>query len=394
MKILLSLLLVTPVWGLIDSGPITITGQSGTVVTGLHIHGSGNCVTITGSTNITIKNSEIGPCGSNAIVVSGGSGNNIYDNYIHPEAPAGAFGTGNGIYASATSTLTIQGNVIVWGDNDLLILDVATLNVTGNFIFQSRGGTGHRGDPIQVWDASNSHTNYNANTNLTITNNYVLNCSNDGLDPTYCASLGSLRSTYVSNREDTFGIGLSTGVVIQNNFLAGHPNSTSGCSLQADYATKNFQYLSNRLVDTWGGPNFSQTTTGLADSNKILSFVNAPSGNCSNVAVSWNWDTSNGLTCSGISFSNNLGSTLTNGSESTTFFSGQCGSTTETNDTWGSAARTTLSADSAFLTAPVIPPQPFACVAVSPFTNNTGAVCGGSGGSNITAVISGNVTVH
>ena len=46
---------------LTPSGPIAINGQNGTVVTGLQItSASGDCVSISNSTNITIKNSEIG----------------------------------------------------------------------------------------------------------------------------------------------------------------------------------------------------------------------------------------------------------------------------------------------------------------------------------------------
>src|SRR5215469_18508196 len=76
-----------------SSGPITINGQSGTVISNVHITSArGNCITITNSTNITIQNADIGPCGTssgsttgNGISISSSNGVFIYDNYIHPE---------------------------------------------------------------------------------------------------------------------------------------------------------------------------------------------------------------------------------------------------------------------------------------------------------------------
>ena len=67
--------------------------QTGTVIAGLRITSkTGDCVQIINSINVTIKNSEIGPCGtdnsttnSRGIYINGGSGTKIYDNYIHVE---------------------------------------------------------------------------------------------------------------------------------------------------------------------------------------------------------------------------------------------------------------------------------------------------------------------
>jgi hypothetical protein len=59
--------------------------------------------------DITIRNSEIGPCGSNAISITGGTGIKILDNYIHAEVPAvlankaGCCDSGDNIYAINTA---------------------------------------------------------------------------------------------------------------------------------------------------------------------------------------------------------------------------------------------------------------------------------------------------
>jgi hypothetical protein len=53
---------------------------------------SGPCVLMKGASNVTISNANIGPCGqnnsdsdSNGIEINGGSGNNVFDGYIHVE---------------------------------------------------------------------------------------------------------------------------------------------------------------------------------------------------------------------------------------------------------------------------------------------------------------------
>ena len=67
---------------------------------------SGDCVQIINSTNVTIKNSEIGPCGmdnstanSRGVYISAGSSINVYDSYIHVENLASVCGQSHdGIY--------------------------------------------------------------------------------------------------------------------------------------------------------------------------------------------------------------------------------------------------------------------------------------------------------
>src|SRR5271156_5444602 len=101
---------------------MVIQNQTGTVVTGLNISTkTGPCIEIINSTNITIEQSQIGPCGTNAstaasqgISISGSSAN-IYDNYIHVENVASVCSddSHDGIYISNSSNnVNIQGNVI------------------------------------------------------------------------------------------------------------------------------------------------------------------------------------------------------------------------------------------------------------------------------------------
>jgi hypothetical protein len=127
-SVLLTFIFVGSALSLTSSGPIVINGKSGTVISGLKITSTtGTCVQIIDSTNITIEKSEIGPCGkngttddSNGILVDGGSSINIYDNYIHIDTLApGCCDSHDAILTVNTSNITIQGNVIAFGETNI-----------------------------------------------------------------------------------------------------------------------------------------------------------------------------------------------------------------------------------------------------------------------------------
>jgi AcrR family transcriptional regulator len=57
------------------SGPITISGKSHVVIKGYKIRSAtGNCITVTNSTDITIEDSQIGPCGTAGATVLAAGG--------------------------------------------------------------------------------------------------------------------------------------------------------------------------------------------------------------------------------------------------------------------------------------------------------------------------------
>jgi hypothetical protein len=153
--------------GLTPSGPITSSGQSGVTIENLHItNPNGDCVTITNGTNITIRQSEIGPCKGNGIVVTGGSTINVFDNFIHPEGPvSGCCDVTDGIFSDGTSNLAIQGNVIAYGEANIEAQNQTNLSVVGNFFLNPRGGANSRGQNVQVWNNS---------TTVLVQNNYTL----------------------------------------------------------------------------------------------------------------------------------------------------------------------------------------------------------------------------
>ena len=70
---------------------------------------SGDCEDINGASNVTFENSDIGPCAERGIYINGGTGNNIYDSYIHVEhASRGCCDTRDGISVNGSCCSQIQ----------------------------------------------------------------------------------------------------------------------------------------------------------------------------------------------------------------------------------------------------------------------------------------------
>ena len=91
------------------SGPIV--AQSGMTYSGLHVtNPSGVCITLTDVTNVTIEDSEIGPCGSEGINTFGGSAITIQRNYIHDVSTGAEISTATGdVVIEHNYFLNVQG---------------------------------------------------------------------------------------------------------------------------------------------------------------------------------------------------------------------------------------------------------------------------------------------
>jgi hypothetical protein len=154
------------------SGPIVISGQNGTVISGLKITSTtGPCISIINSRNITIKGSDIGPCGTNnstansrGIHISGGSDINIYDNYIHVEN-IGSWcdhNHDNVNISGKAARVMLQGNVIAYGHSNVMVWDVSDVSLVGNFLLNPRGTiscgkeANRRGNQFQAWSTDSS----------------------------------------------------------------------------------------------------------------------------------------------------------------------------------------------------------------------------------------------
>ena len=333
---------------LISSGPITLSGQNGTIIQGLHItNPTGACVTLTSSTNIIIRRSEIGPCNGNAIRISGGSGNAVYDNYIHPETlnGSGCCDHDDGIFASGTSSLTIQGNVIAYSESNIEVTGSSTVIATGNFLLNPRGPF-PRGQNFQA---------YTGNSNITVQDNYAL------------SSTDTSKYTFAENQEDSINFGLTNGIIAQRNYVTGG-HSLSGCGIIADDGANSAQFRSNRLLNTGQcGVSIADGTNQIVDSNKVYNTTPVVGGG--NTAImTWKQYTN---PCGPTTVSNNIADEIKPDGSHSGFWDGGGCSTTLSGNTFGQPADALLTPTGTVFAPPLIPPIPKDCVAVSPYTNNT-----------------------
>jgi hypothetical protein len=372
-------------FALTPSGPIVISGQNGTVISGLRITStSGPCVQIINSTNITIKGSDIGPCGTNnstsdsrGVYISGSTGVNLYDNYIHVENLAsGCCDTHDNVHVLSSTSVNIKGNVIAYGETNVAVISSAASDqicIFGNFLLNPRGPF-PRGQNVQVYGSDSSHLN----TNITVSSNYTL------------SSTDTAKYLFAAVQEDSVSFGFSgPSNTVDANYLSGG-TSNSGCGVTFDTGvtggsiTNNIAPQYNCGVQVTSGQNV--TLTG----NKVLSLSGGVNG-AGVIAATFG----SGNVCSTLTISNNISfaqagaGTPNNGGYYTD--AGCTGITLSGNTFDPGYGGCTPGVDCAAYAAlypmdttnppPLIPPQPYSCVALSPYSTQKNAPsCGATSG--------------
>jgi len=346
------------------SGPVSLSGQNGVVVQNLHItNPNGDCVSIVNSRNITIRQSEIGPCKGNGIVITNGNTINVFDNYIHPEGTlAGCCDVTDGIFSNGTQNLIVQGNVVAYGEANIEAQNQTGLKIIGNFLLNPRGRANSRGQNVQIFYGSS---------NVLVRNNYAI------------ASTDITSYGFAEDQEDSIDFGGSpsagptTGIVAQNNYITGG-HSVSGCGLTADTAANDAQFLNNTLVNTGQcGIGIADGTNQVVDSNRIL---NATPVNGGGNAALYVWKVRPfDPACGPVQISNNVASAIASDGIANSFWDGGgCDPITMINNTFDAAAQQELLPATQTLHPPPIPPQPANCAIASPFTTNTALPACGS----------------
>jgi regulation of enolase protein 1 (concanavalin A-like superfamily) len=378
----------------VASGPLNINGQNGTTIENLVItNPNGPCVTLTNSSNITIHNSEIGPCGAQGIVTNGGNNVKILDSYIHAETPGivgrsgnqTTFDTGDNIYCSNTTNLLMQGNVIGWGEANVFLIGCASAVFKGNFCFNPITSTnlGQRGECIQVLDGSR---------NVTVDHNYVLASTDTSLwkYATYSSDLINFGST---------GSAPVDGFTVTNNYITGG-TFVYGCGINADGGTSastnatpsvisgnNLLDVSTCGISIEGGYNFTINNNQVLSRNplnfpsnnafQLFSCYNAPGSACYNGEI---------LPCGNITMSGNLGYASNNSGNVSGLYTGGAfpcspvsyGAGNIFDSAPNGGAYNAMQPPATKLPVPMIPPVPYSCAAVSPYTNQTAQSCSGA----------------
>jgi hypothetical protein len=330
-------------------GSFIIKNQRHKVYKRLRVTAStGDCVQIIDSYDITIENSEIGPCAGNGINISGGGGIEIFDSYIHPETLSkGCCDHNDGVLAHDTSRITVQGNVIAYGESNVeAIQNVTGLTVIGNFLLNPRGPY-PRGQNVQAWSAND----------ILVKGNYAL------------SSLDTQTYRYAENQEDSINFGLASKIVASGNYIRGG-HSPSGCGLIADKGANSAQFTHNRLVDTGQcGIGVASGTDQVVEGNWIVNRNPVPKAG--NVAV-YVWNQYKGLPCGPVAVSNNIGTEVREAGTPAGFSNGGgCDPVTLKDNIWDEPARKQLDPVETKLPPPLIPPEPKNCVARSPYSTQT-----------------------
>jgi hypothetical protein len=343
-----------------SSGPIVIKNQNGTVIQGLRITSTtGNCVQVINSINLTNQNSDIGPCSggsvdSDAIKISSSDGVYVYDNYIHPEALSpGCCDHEDGIFVQTTvdgpaQNITIQGNVVAYGETNIEMINVNTANVIGNFLLNPRGPY-PRGAQFQCG------TNCK---NITVKNNYTL----DSADTT--------KYKYPGNQYDSINFGTVDPFVVQGNYVTGG-RTTSGCGLIADTGANNGQFLSNLVLNSGQCGIGIASGSHIVDSNKVYNTTPVTGGGNVGIYVG-----SPNNSCGPVTVSNNFSDFIEPDGTHNGYHAGTCQgvmpSITTTNNTFNASADPLLTPVDSVFPTPMIPPEPKNCVASSPYSTQVG----------------------
>ena len=336
-----------PASSLAPSGPVVIDGKNGTVIENVRISSTtGECITIRNSQNITIRNSDIGPCGRNAVKVQGSSNMKIVDNYIHSERrPAGCCDTNDGVFASATTGLLVQGNVVAFNESNIELQSAAEVTIIGNYLLNPLGPF-PRGQQVQSWNNSR---------NITVEDNYMLSSTDTSKYP------------FAADQEDAINFGFTDGITARSNYVSGG-TSPSGCGIIADQATNNAKFLNNVLVRTGQcGIGLGNGSNLVADGNKIFNNTAIPGGGNTALYV---WSPYS--PCGPVQVTNNIiYGVKPDGSLSSFWNGGGCGNVTYVGNIGGQEAFNLLTPEAQKLPAPAIPPKPYGVAAPAPHINQT-----------------------
>ena len=341
------------------SDPLVISGQSNQTYSNLSISSmSGDCVQIINSTNITIESSQIGPCAGDGVHISGGSGNKVYDSYIHVENLAsGCCDTRDGVRVDGTSGFdTIQGNVIAFSETNVRVDSSShDIFVNGNFLLNPRGPF-PRGEQFQSDTVSN----------MFVENNYTVS-STDASYP------------FSGHQEDAINFFNTGPFTAQGNYVTGG-QSSSGCGIIADFSANNGMFKSNLLHNTGQcGISIADGVGHVIDSNKILN-ENPIAGGGNTALPIWKQykPPCGGTGANQITVSDNIADERRSDGTHYGFWNGGgCDRLNLVNNTFNLAAYNILHPWT--IPPPAVPPLPVNCVVVSPYTNNTSmGSCSGS----------------
>jgi hypothetical protein len=347
---------------------------------------SGDCVDMNGASNVTFENSDIGPCAGRGIYINGGSGNNVYDSYIHVEhAASSCCDTRDGIFVNGSDYDTIQGNVVAYSETNIQTRAANNIVITGNFLLNPQGPF-PRGEQIQTGTGSA----------VTIAHNLLVSTPDATLGPALGISstapilLGQDKSG--GRPSDSLSIYTTQFADVENNYITGGLDATApgsggaqdvtGCGLIADGSTTlgpNHATFKNNILFNAGecAIGIAAGTNQAVTANKSLSLNPNTGGNTADYV----WNQYSPTACGPVLLSGNIATLIRSDAYASGYWNGggcapvTCDGTNRNIDSCntfdygsGRTAYNALIADPLVTRAPLIPPQPKNCVAKSPYS--------------------------
>ncbi|NOY61680.1 MAG: hypothetical protein GXP10_00765 [Gammaproteobacteria bacterium] len=259
---------------LISSGPIVISGESGTVISGLHItNPNGTCLDIkNGASNIIIENSEIGPCKRNGIYIKQSSRITIRGVYIHNTKD-------NAVVVTQSSNVDVTQSTINDVMTGVYAVESEAINVSNNS-FLNMQGPYPRGQFVQFNNVTGPGLRINNNTGIN--------------------ELGSSFAEDAINLYKSSGTPADPMQINGNVIVGGGPSASGGGILVGDNGGSNTIMRNNILVNPG---QYGMAVTGgrnhIVENNLIFgkqqSFTNVGlyiwdqhNSNCGNITIRGN----------------------------------------------------------------------------------------------------------
>jgi hypothetical protein len=296
-----------------------------------------------------VRDSEIGPCGGNAIQIENSSNVNVWDSYIHPEGrnTIGCCDRNDGIFAVLSNKLHIQGNVIAYGETNISVQGVRDVRVIGNFLLNPLGPF-PRGQHFQSWSSGSTRS-----ANITLEHNYALS----SYDPKY---------EFAPDIEDSINFGFTDGVLVQSNYVWGNDDE-SGCGIIADDSANSVQIRGNNLIETGQcAIGIASGTNHIVDGNRAYAHGLSAGGGNTSISV-WKQYSA---PCGPVQVSNNTAVVIrSTGALSSFWDGGGCGTVSLTGNIWDEEAIDALSPIEHTMPPPAsIPPLAYSTQIRSPWT--------------------------
>ena len=197
------------------SGPIDIDGESNVVIENLHISNpGGTCVNISNSSNVTIRNSTIGPCGDEAVYFTDVDTVLVSGNYITD--------TNNGVLVHRSESVAVDGNAFVNAGRNFVQFD--KVNGAGSSISGNRGqnelGGSNAEDMLNLYQSNGT-----ASSPIRIVGNYLRDGGPSGFGSGIMLGDSGGSHQYVEGNvmvnPGQVGIGVASGqnITVLNNLI-------------------------------------------------------------------------------------------------------------------------------------------------------------------------------